>query len=48
MAKILYSITILFLILWAIGFFIYGLGLNIHLLLFGAVLTIIIKLIREK
>jgi hypothetical protein len=48
MYKILYGLAILFLIVWAIGFFVYGLGLIIHLLLLAAFVAVIIKMIKEK
>ena len=48
MSKILYGIAILFLIMWAIGFFVYSLGVIIHLLLLVAVIVVIIKIIKEK
>ncbi|MCK0156554.1 lmo0937 family membrane protein [Cellulophaga sp. F20128] len=48
MSKILYGLAILFLIIWAIGFFIYGLGLLIHFVLLAAVISLIIKMIKEK
>jgi hypothetical protein len=48
MSKILYGLAILFLIVWAIGFFVLGLGLIIHLALLGGVIAVIIKLIKEE
>ncbi len=48
MSKILYGLAILFLIVWIIGFFAYGLGLIVHLFLLAAVIAIIVKLTREK
>lgn len=48
MYKILYGLAILFLIVWAIGFFLYGLGMIIHILLLAAVVVVIIKIIKEK
>lgn len=48
MSKILYGLAILFLIVWAIGFFVYSLGLIVHLLLLAAVVIVIIKIIKEK
>ncbi|SFS59824.1 lmo0937 family membrane protein [Lutibacter maritimus] len=48
MSKFLYGIAILFLIVWAIGFFLFGLGLIIHLALLAGVIAVIIKLIKEE
>ena len=48
MSKILYGLVILFLIVWAIGFFAYGIGLIIHLLLLAAVVVVAIKIIKDK
>ena len=48
MSKILYGLAILLLIVWGIGFFIYSLGLIIHLLLLAAVVVVIIEIIKEK
>ncbi|MBJ2174353.1 lmo0937 family membrane protein [Aureibaculum sp. A20] len=48
MSKLLYGLAIIFLIVWAIGFFAYGLGLIIHIFLLGAVVAMIIKLTKEK
>ncbi|QCX39091.1 lmo0937 family membrane protein [Aureibaculum algae] len=48
MSRIFYGIAILFLVAWAIGFFLYGLGLIIHLLLVAAVIAIAIKLFKEN
>ncbi|WP_117882806.1 lmo0937 family membrane protein [Aureibaculum luteum] len=48
MSRILYGIAILFLVGWAIGFFLYGIGLIIHLLLVAAVIAIAIKLLKEN
>ncbi|MDY7394992.1 lmo0937 family membrane protein [Aureibaculum sp. 2210JD6-5] len=47
MSKILYGLAILFLTVWAVGFFIYGLGMIIHFLLLAAVTAVIIKVIKE-
>lgn len=48
MSEILNTITILFLTFWAIGFFAFGIGLVIHLCLLAAVITLIIRLIKEE
>lgn len=44
MQNLLYSIVILLLIFWALGFFIFNTGAIIHLLLLLAVIAILIKI----
>ncbi len=48
MSKILNVLAILFLIAWIIGFFIYSLGLIVHLLLLAAVIVVIIEIIKDN
>ncbi len=48
MAKFLYAIIALCLVGWAIGFFVIGIGIIIHLLLLAAVIAAIIKVIRDN
>lgn len=48
MQNLLYTIAILLVVLWALGFFVYNIGNIIHLLLLIAVITIILQLIKGK
>lgn len=46
MGNILYTIAVLLVIIWAIGFFAYSAGAIIHLLLIIAIIAILMRLIR--
>ena len=46
MENLLYVLAVIFVIAWAIGFFVYSLGALIHILLVLAVITILLRLIR--
>ena len=48
MTNIGYVIVLVLLISWALGFFVYGFGEFIHLLLIIAIIMIILKIIRGK
>ncbi len=48
MGNLLYTIAIVLLIFWAIGFFAYSAGAIIHILLFIAILAVILRLIQGK
>jgi hypothetical protein len=48
MNRFLYLIAILLIIGWAIGFFAYGVGGLIHLLLFIAAVAIILRIIKGE
>lgn len=48
MQNLLYSIAILLLIFWALGFFIYNTGATIHLLLLAAVGVVLLKIIKGE
>ncbi len=45
MQNFLYSIAVLLVVLWALGYFVYNLGSFIHLALIVAVVAIILRLI---
>jgi hypothetical protein len=47
MGNLLYLIAVVLIIIWAIGFFAYGAGSLIHLLLVIAVIAILLKVIRK-
>ncbi|TDD96138.1 lmo0937 family membrane protein [Flavobacterium cellulosilyticum] len=46
MQNLLYTIAVILVLLWAIGFFVYNVGSLIHILLVIAVIAILLKLIR--
>jgi hypothetical protein len=46
MSSLLYAIAVIFVIAWALGFFVYSAGSVIHILLVIAVIAIILRLIR--
>ncbi|HEY5498827.1 MAG TPA: lmo0937 family membrane protein [Bacteroidales bacterium] len=48
MGNLLYFIAVILVIAWAIGFFAYGLGSIIHILLVIAVIAVILRLIRGQ
>jgi len=48
MSNLLYTLAIILVILWAIGFFAYSAGAIIHLLLVIAVIAVLLRLIQGK
>jgi hypothetical protein len=46
MSNLLYAIAVIFVIAWALGFFVYSLGSVVHLLLVIAIIAILLRLIR--
>jgi hypothetical protein len=48
MSNLLYTIAVILIILWAIGFFAYSSGGMIHILLVIAVIAILLRLIQGK
>jgi hypothetical protein len=48
MANLLYLIAVVFVILWAIGFFVYSAGAIIHVLLVIAAISILMRIIQGK
>lgn len=48
MSNILYTIALIMIIVWALGYFVFSLGAIIHLLLVVAVITILLRLIRRE
>ncbi|MBF7090182.1 lmo0937 family membrane protein [Flavobacterium sp. ALJ2] len=48
MSNLLYTIAIVFVILWALGFFVYSLGSIIHILLIIAIIAVLLRLIKGK
>jgi hypothetical protein len=48
MGNILYSLALVLLVFWAIGFFAYGVGGFIHALLVIAIIAILLRLLQGK
>jgi hypothetical protein len=48
MSNLLYTIAVILIIFWAIGFFAYSAGSIIHILLVIAVIAVILRLIQGK
>ena len=48
MSNLLYTVAVILIIFWAIGFFAYSAGGIIHILLVIAVIAIILRLIQGK
>ena len=48
MQNLLYTIAVIMVILWALGFFVYSTGNLIHILLVIAVIAVLLKLIKGK
>ncbi|MBC5838886.1 lmo0937 family membrane protein [Flavobacterium muglaense] len=48
MNNILYTVAVILVILWAIGFFAYSLGSIIHILLVIAIIAILLRIIQGK
>jgi hypothetical protein len=48
MTNFLYAIAVIFVIIWAVGFFAYSVGSVIHVLLVLAVISILLNLIQGK
>lgn len=46
MSNLLYTIAVILVIIWAIGFFAYSAGYLIHILLVIAIIAVILRLIR--
>lgn len=46
MGNILYTVAVVMIILWAVGFFAYSVGSVIHILLVIAVIAILLRLIQ--
>lgn len=48
MQNLLYTIAVIMVILWALGFFVYSAGGLIHILLIIAVIAVIFRLIKGR
>lgn len=48
MGNLLYTVAVILIIFWAIGFFAYSVGSIIHILLVIAIIAIILRLIQGK
>ncbi|MFV8336690.1 lmo0937 family membrane protein [Flavobacterium sp. RSP29] len=48
MSNLLYTIAVILVLFWAIGFFAYSLGSIIHILLVIAVIAVILRIIQGR
>ena len=48
MSNLLYTVAVILVILWALGFFAYGMGSIIHILLVIAIIAILFRIIKGK
>nr|WP_294924507.1 lmo0937 family membrane protein [uncultured Flavobacterium sp.] len=48
MSNLLYTIAVILVILWALGFFVYSAGSIIHILLVIAIIAILFRLIKGR
>lgn len=48
MSNLLYTIAVILVIFWAIGFFAYSLGSIIHILLVIAIVAVLLRLIQGR
>lgn len=48
MSNLLYTIAVILIIFWAVGFFAYGAGNIIHVLLVIAIIAVLLRLIQGK
>ena len=48
MSNLLYTIAVVLVLLWALGFFIYSAGSLIHILLIIAMIAILFRIIKGK
>lgn len=48
MGNLLYTVAVILIIFWAIGFFAYSVGSIIHILLVIAIIAIILRIIQGK
>ncbi|TDW52522.1 hypothetical protein EV144_1011212 [Flavobacterium sp. 270] len=48
MSNLLYTIAVILVILWALGFFVYSFGSIIHILLVIAIIAVLFRLIKGR
>lgn len=48
MSNLLYTVAVIMIILWALGFFVYSAGNIIHILLIIAIIAVLLRLIKGK
>ncbi|MCP2026199.1 nitrogen fixation-related uncharacterized protein [Flavobacterium sp. HSC-32F16] len=48
MSNLLYTIAVILIILWALGFFVYSFGSIIHILLVIAIIAVLLRLIKGR
>jgi hypothetical protein len=46
MSSLLYAIAVIFIIAWALGYFVYGAGVVMHVLLVIAIIAILLRVLR--
>ncbi len=48
MSNLLYTVAVVLVILWALGFFVYSFGSIVHILLVIAVIAVLLRIIKGK
>lgn len=48
MSNLLYTVAVVLIILWALGFFMFNLGSIIHILLVIAIIAVLLRVIKGK
>ncbi|MCM0666232.1 MULTISPECIES: lmo0937 family membrane protein [Flavobacterium] len=48
MSNLLYTLAVILVILWALGFFVYSFGSIIHILLVIAIIAVLLRLIKGR
>ncbi|MBS7256001.1 lmo0937 family membrane protein [Flavobacterium branchiicola] len=48
MSNLLYTLAVILVILWALGFFVYSFGSMIHILLVIAIVAVLLRLIKGR
>ncbi|MHC0440831.1 lmo0937 family membrane protein [Flavobacterium sp. 3-210] len=48
MSNLLYTVAVILVILWALGFFVYSFGSVIHILLVIAIIAVLLRLIKGR
>ncbi|WP_343697343.1 lmo0937 family membrane protein [Flavobacterium sp.] len=48
MSNLLYTVAVILVILWALGFFVYSFGSIIHILLVIAIIAVLLRLIKGR
>ncbi|WP_333696608.1 lmo0937 family membrane protein [Flavobacterium sp.] len=48
MSNLLYTIAVILILLWALGFYVYSFGSLVHILLVIAVIAVLLRIIKGK